>query len=141
VTQASAPSRQPTPEPNKDINQEQRYKTQKHHQLDVLEPHPPLQRPAPDPEVLRILSQTTRLIDQHVHMLAPLHNTLNVLNHDVLDLTDFSLRGLQRIVLAVKGALFSHEPLQRAVEARAPVWRQVRKVCVLGVELCKELLL
>jgi hypothetical protein len=141
VTQASAPRRQSTSKPNKDINQEQRNKTQKHHQLDVLEPHPPLQRPTPDPEVLRILSQTTRLVNQHVHMLAPLHNALNVLDHNVVDLTDFSLRSLQGIILAVKGTLFCHEPLQGAVEARTPVWRQVGEVCILGVKLCEELFL
>jgi hypothetical protein len=75
-------------------------------------------------------------------VLAALKDTLNILRHNLPHALDLALRRPQRILLPrLRPALLQHQPLQRAIEARTPVRRQVRKVRRLGLEVAEELLL
>lgn len=75
-------------------------------------------------------------------MLAPLQHPLNILRHNLPHALDLPLRSPQRISLArLRSALLDHQLLQRAIEARTPVRRQLGKVCVIRGEGVEELLL
>lgn len=75
-------------------------------------------------------------------MLPALEHALNVFRHNFPHALNFSLRRLQRILLPrIRPALLHHQLLQRAIETRTPVRRQVTKICVLDIELIEELLL
>jgi hypothetical protein len=135
-------TRQSATKSNKQINQKDNHQTQQHHQLDILPPHPPLQRPTPHPKVPRIVPQSPRLIHQHRHMLPSLQHPLNILRHNLPHPLDLALRRPQRIRLPrLRSALLDHQPLELAIEACAAVGRQVRKVGLLGRKGGEELLL
>lgn len=75
-------------------------------------------------------------------MLPTLQHALNVLRHNLPHALNLALRSTQRILLArLRAALLQHQLLQRAIEARAPVRRQVGEIRVDGVELGEEFLL
>lgn len=75
-------------------------------------------------------------------MLASLQHPLNVLRHNLPHALNLSLRCAQRILLSrLRAALLQHQLLQRAIEPRASVRREVRKIRVAGFKLCEELLL
>jgi hypothetical protein len=134
-------TRQSTPKPNEQVDQKDDHQTQQHHQLHILPPHPPLERTTPDPKVPRILSQPTRLIDQRIHVLSALQHPLNILRHNLPHAINLPLRRAHRIVLARLGpALLDHHALEHAIEARAAIRRQIRKVRLGHFKLGKELL-
>jgi len=135
-------TRQSTPKPNEQVDQEYDNKAQQHHQLDILPPHPPLQRPRSDPEIPRVISQSARLVHQDVHVLAALQDSLNVLRHDLPHALDLTLRSAQSISLSGLGrALLDHQLLKCSIEARTSVGRQVGEVRLFKREGGKELLL
>ena len=75
-------------------------------------------------------------------MLAPFQHTLNILRHNLPDTLNLALRRPQRILLTgLRAALLQHQPLQRAIEARTAIRRQIVEVCACGLELGEELLL
>ena len=75
-------------------------------------------------------------------MLAPFQHTFNVLCHDFPYALDLALRRPERILLSsLSTTLLYHHPLQRAVETRTPIRRQVMEVCASRLEFSKELLL
>lgn len=75
-------------------------------------------------------------------MLAPLQHPLNILRHNLPHALNLALRRPQRILLPrLRAALLKHHLLQRAIEARTAIRRQVREVGRLGVEVAEELLL
>lgn len=75
-------------------------------------------------------------------MLSALKHALNVLGHNLAHALNLALRRPQRISLPrLRRTLLDHQPLQRAIEARTPVGRQVGEVGRLCVELGQELLL
>lgn len=128
-------TRQPTPKPHKQIDQKNNDQTQQHHQLHILPPHPPLQRPTPHPKIPRVVPKPPRLVHQHGHVLPPLQHPLDVLGHDLAHALDLALRRAQRVRLPrLRGALLDHQALEVAIEGRAAVGRQGRKVCFLGGE-------
>ena len=135
-------TRQSAPKPNKQIDQENDHQAEQHHQLDILPPHPPLQRATPHPEIPRVIPQPPRLIHQHSHVLPPLQHPLNVLRHNLPHTLNLALRCPQRIRLAgLRGALLDHQPLELAIEAGTPIGGQVGEVGLLGGEGGEELLL
>jgi len=142
VTETSSPTRKTTAEANKEIDQKDDDKRQQHHQLDVLPPHPPLECPRPDPKVARILAQPAGLVDQHTHVLASLQHALNVLRHDLSDALNLALSSPERILLTgLRTTLLDHHPLQRAIETRTSIRRQVVEIRASRLKLGKELLL
>lgn len=135
-------TRKTTAEANKEIDQKDDNERQQHHQFDILPPHPPLERPRPDPEVARILTQSARLVNQHTHMLAPLQHAFNILRHDFSYTLNFALSSSKRILLTgLRTTLLHHHPLQRAIETRTSIRRQVMEIRTARLKLGKELLL
>jgi hypothetical protein len=122
-------TRQSTPKSNKQIYQENDYEAQQDHQFDILPPHSPLQRPRSDPEVSRVVSQSARLVNQDIHVLAALQDTLDILCHNLPHSLDLTLRSAQSVSLSgLRRTLLDHQLLQRYIKARAPVGRQVGEV-------------
>lgn len=75
-------------------------------------------------------------------MLAPFQHTLNVLRHNLPHTLNLTLRRPQRILLAsLSAALLHHHALERAIEARTAIRRQVVEICVSRLKLGEELLL
>jgi hypothetical protein len=135
-------TRQTTSKANKEVNQEDDDQAQQNHELDVLPPHPPLERATPDPKVSRIVAQAARLVDQNTHMLSTLQHALNVLRHNLPHAINFPLGRAQSILLSsIRAPLLRHHALERTIEACTSIRWQTSKVCLTRLKLGKELLL
>ena len=74
-------------------------------------------------------------------MLASLQHALNVLRHDLSDALNLALSSPERILLTgLRTTLLDHHPLQRAIETRASVRRQVVEIRAARLKFGKELL-
>ena len=75
-------------------------------------------------------------------MLATLQHALNVLCHNLSNPLNLPLRSLQRISLSsLCSALLNHQLLERRIEGRASIGRQIRKVGLARIEGFEEFLL
>jgi hypothetical protein len=75
-------------------------------------------------------------------MLAPFQHALNVLRHDLPDAFNLALGRPERILLAgLSTTLLHHHLLQRAIETRTSIRRQVMEICAFRLKLGEELLL
>lgn len=116
------------------------HRAQQRHELDVLPPHLPLQPPTPHAKVTRSPSELISLVNQEVHPLTPLQQTLNVSRHDSPHIVNLPLRITNRIALsATRASVFHHQILQLAVEASGAIVGHVTVVGAFG-ELLEEAL-
>jgi hypothetical protein len=75
-------------------------------------------------------------------VLAALKHALDVLCHNLPHALNLPLRRTQRILLSrIRAALLDHQLLQRTVERRTPIRRQVREIRVFDIKLREELFL
>lgn len=82
------PSWQAASHTDEKIDEEDYHNSQKHHQLDILPPHPPPQTATTHSEVVRAAAEPISLIDQQINSLTTLQYPLNILCHNVTDAVD-----------------------------------------------------
>lgn len=75
-------------------------------------------------------------------MLTPLQHPLNILRHNLPYTLNLTLRRPQGISLPrLRRTLLDHQLLERSIEARTPVGREIAEIRLGGVKGVEELLL
>lgn len=122
-------------------NNQHQHQPQKPHQLHILPPHPPLQVPAPNPELPRTPAQPIRLINQQIHPLPPLQQPLNIPRHNPPHIINLPLRRRNSIILSARrSTVIDHQIPQIRIEAPRAVVGHVGEVGRLDRESIEEAL-